>query len=400
MLVIFILTSPIAVYSNYWLYQNKTNPISISIKEDVDENIFQTMSSDSILVHNTSKGLDPISIQQPNYSDVENVVKASDELDYSGQSLENISSPEDIRRIREESSEPLYLRGYLIVPSVGIKERIMEGLGESALTYGVGTMNPSSHPSQYGTYALAGHNFGDWDYGTGLSKLQKYGSSLVGELAYITYGDMVYEYKIVDVKQMFRDYSMPYTEVDWNSRNLSGLVPQYTSDYQVIPGTQALRPNDFYASYDLNPNMNYNYGKILTLYTCHVLPPDYRFSYDRIIARGIQVNSYNIDNVPQHIKNHLIANSGTDQSKDFNLLDNLSISAQAQSDKTFTATKLENINSNESKEDIKNINDDNFLIQFINKQLEKNPKFMERVALISTVIATLSLMLFIIIPRR
>lgn len=368
-LFMFILSLPITIYSNVWLYQNRTNPISAAVQQDIDESVFKVVQGDAILTHTNKEALDPLVVQE-GFSDINNRVD-SDELDYTGSSLDNISAPEDIERIRRESTEPLYLRGYLIVPSVGIEERIMEGLGESALTYGVGTMAPESHPSQYGTYSLAGHNFGDWDYGTGLSKLQKYGTSLVGEKAYITYGDMVYEYVFVDVLQMFRDDSMQYTETDWNSRNLSAVIPQMTNDYQIIPGSQAIRPNDFYVHYDVNPQQNYNYGKLLTLYTCHVMPPDYRFSTDRIVARAVQVNSYPINQAPGPIQNYIV----TDAWNPFVL------TAHAASPSINESPPAE------SKFD-----------QWLNGKLRKNPQFVSQVAIISSVITTVSLVTFIVLP--
>ena len=160
MLTILIISAPISIYSNYWLYTNKTNPISISIKENVDDNKLQLIDGNAIINNENDTKLSQSTIQK-GLSNIEQVVNSEKNIDYTGNSLNNISSPQNINEIRESSDEPLLLRGYLVVPSVGIKERIMEGLGDATLTYGVGTMTPSSHPSQYGTYSLAGHNFGD-----------------------------------------------------------------------------------------------------------------------------------------------------------------------------------------------------------------------------------------------
>ena len=53
-----------------------------------------------------------------------------------------ITSPEQIEKARNDTSQPLYLRSFLSIPNLGINLQVFEGTSERVLTYGAGTIKP------------------------------------------------------------------------------------------------------------------------------------------------------------------------------------------------------------------------------------------------------------------
>ena len=84
--------------------------------------------------------------------------------------------------------------GSITIPSVGLELPIGKGISESVITFGAGTMKPDQKPG-IGNYALASHYIENKDILFG----PLYHVAL-GDIAYISDKDTVYEYKITTVE--------------------------------------------------------------------------------------------------------------------------------------------------------------------------------------------------------
>lgn len=215
-----------------------------------------------------------------------------------------LESVEQIKKDRQNTSQPLYLNGWITIPDIGLERQIFEGTSDRVLTYGAGTINPNESPEKIGTYALAAHNYADWRYGTGFSSLQVAKSSVIGKEAYITDGNKLYTYKIVSYDEVDRDYSMPYTEDDWNNRDLSDFNKKYANPKKEVKGDVSINPQDTYSNSNKDDKKTFTYGRTLTLYTCLELPPDFLHSYSRIIVRGVQTKEEPIPMVNNSVLNN------------------------------------------------------------------------------------------------
>ena len=201
----------------------------------------------------------------------------------------SLSSASQIKKAQSNTKQPLYLNGWLTIPVIGLERQIFEGTSDRVLSYGAGTINPNQSPDKIGNYGLAAHNYGDWNYGQGFSKLQSTGSAIIGNYAYIIDDTKLYTYKLTNYDVVYRDDSMPYTETDWNSRNMSDTIKKYGNITEKVSGDVSLVPTDTYANNNKDKTKTFTYGRTLTLYTCYELPPDYLHSWNRIIIRGVQV---------------------------------------------------------------------------------------------------------------
>lgn len=147
--------------------------------------------------------------------------QATDGVTYDG-SVE-ITSTEQLQEYRNDTSQPLYLRNYLSMPSLGINLQIYEGTSNRVLTYGAGAIKPGQIVDSFTNYAVAAHNFSDAQWGHGFSMLQTY-PDVYGRQAYISDGDYVYTYTMVSYDNVYRDDSMKYTEDDWRQQFLQEQI--------------------------------------------------------------------------------------------------------------------------------------------------------------------------------
>lgn len=104
------------------------------------------------------------------------------------------------------------LIGRLLIPSIDLNLSIYNGVTNSILNIGVGTMKPNLEMGK-GNFPIAGHYssnektlFGDLT------------SLVVGDLVYITDNDTIYEYKVYDTK------TVESTETEWIQDKVSEKV--------------------------------------------------------------------------------------------------------------------------------------------------------------------------------
>lgn len=216
-----------------------------------------------------------------------------------------ITSPEQIEKARNDTSQPLYLRSFLSIPNLGINLQVFEGTSERVLTYGAGTIKPNQNPDSFGNYALAAHNFYDSSYGSGFSILQT-SNNIVGSNAYLTDGDYVYTYRLAKVTQVYKDDSMVYTEDDFSEQVFSNEISQLAPENLTKDVTQNKIWNNDGTYTESVEGKNFKFGKLLTLYTCYLEPTNRTLSYDRIIVTGVQVKKEKISEAPKDVRDLFI----------------------------------------------------------------------------------------------
>lgn len=223
-----------------------------------------------------------------------------------------ITSPEQIEKARNDTSQPLYLRSFLSIPNLGINLQVFEGTSERVLTYGAGTIKPNQNPDSFGNYALAAHNFYDSSYGSGFSILQT-SNNIVGSNAYITDGDYVYTYRLAKVTQVYKDDSMVYTEDDFSEQVFSNEISQLAPENLTKDVTQNKIWNNDGTYTESVEGKNFKFGKLLTLYTCYLEPTNRTLSYDRIIVTGVQVKKEKISEAPKDVRDLFIDPNSNNQ---------------------------------------------------------------------------------------
>lgn len=223
-----------------------------------------------------------------------------------------ITSPEQIEKARNNTSQPLYLRSFLSIPNLGINLQVFEGTSERVLTYGAGTIKPNQNPDSFGNYALAAHNFYDSSYGSGFSILQT-SNNIVGSNAYLTDGDYVYTYRLAKVTQVYKDDSMVYTEDDFSEQVFSNEISQLAPENLTKDVTQNKIWNNDGTYTESVEGKNFKFGKLLTLYTCYLEPTNRTLSYDRIIVTGVQVKKEKISEAPKDVRDLFIDPNSNNQ---------------------------------------------------------------------------------------
>ena len=223
-----------------------------------------------------------------------------------------ITSPEQIEKARNDTSQPLYLRSFLSIPNLGINLQVFEGTSERVLTYGAGTIKPDQNPDSFGNYALAAHNFYDSSYGSGFSILQT-SNNIVGSNAYLTDGDYVYTYRLAKVTQIYKDDSMIYTEDDFSEQIFSNEISQLAPENLTKDVTQNKIWNNDGTYTESVEGKNFKFGKLLTLYTCYLEPTNRTLSYDRIIVTGVQVKKEKISEAPKDVRDLFIDPNSNNQ---------------------------------------------------------------------------------------
>lgn len=223
-----------------------------------------------------------------------------------------ITSPEQIEKARNDTSQPLYLRSFLSIPNLGINLQVFEGTSERVLTYGAGTIKPDQNPDSFGNYALAAHNFYDSSYGSGFSILQT-SNNIVGSNAYLTDGDYVYTYRLAKVTQIYKDDSMIYTEDDFSEQVFSNDISQLAPENLTKDVTQNKIWNNDGTYTESAEGKNFKFGKLLTLYTCYLEPTNRTLSYDRIIVTGVQVKKEKISEAPKDVRDLFIDPNSNNQ---------------------------------------------------------------------------------------
>lgn len=288
-----------------------------------------------------------------------------------------ITSPEQIEKARNDTSQPLYLRSFLSIPNLGINLQVFEGTSERVLTYGAGTIKPDQNPDSFGNYALAAHNFYDSSYGSGFSILQT-SNNIVGSNAYLTDGDYVYTYRLAKVTQIYKDDSMIYTEDDFSEQVFSNEISQLAPDNLTKDVTQNKIWNSDGTYTESVEGKNFKFGKLLTLYTCYLEPTNRTLSYDRIIVTGVQIKKEKISEAPKDVRDLFIDPNSNNQEP--TVTGNSSV---PKSEKEATNTEQGNKDNSPQTLNFKTLDEGkdykNIVEFFVLPHLRKDPNFIWKI---------------------
>lgn len=288
-----------------------------------------------------------------------------------------ITSPEQIEKARNDTSQPLYLRSFLSIPNLGINLQVFEGTSERVLTYGAGTIKPDQNPDSFGNYALAAHNFYDSSYGSGFSILQT-SNNIVGSNAYLTDGDYVYTYRLAKVTQIYKDDSMIYTEDDFSEQVFSNEISQLAPENLTKDVTQNKIWNNDGTYTESVEGKNFKFGKLLTLYTCYLEPTNRTLSYDRIIVTGVQVKKEKISEAPKDVRDLFIDPNSNNQEP--TITGNSSV---PKSEKEAVNTEQENKDNTPRTLNFKTLDEGkdykNIVEFFVLPHLRKDPNFIWKI---------------------
>ena len=288
-----------------------------------------------------------------------------------------ITSPEQIEKARNDTSQPLYLRSFLSIPNLGINLQVFEGTSERVLTYGAGTIKPDQNPDSFGNYALAAHNFYDSSYGSGFSILQT-SNNIVGSNAYLTDGDYVYTYRLAKVTQIYKDDSMIYTEDDFSEQVFSNDISQLAPENLTKDVTQNKIWNNDGTYTESVEGKNFKFGKLLTLYTCYLEPTNRTLSYDRIIVTGVQVKKEKISEAPKDVRDLFIDPNSNNQEP--TVTGNSSV---PKSEKEAVNTEQENKDNTPQTLNFKTLDEGkdykNIVEFFVLPHLRKDPNFIWKI---------------------
>jgi sortase len=312
-----------------------------------------------------------------------------------------VTSAEQLEKARKDTSKPLYLRNLLSVPNLGINLQVFEGTSERSLTYGAGTIKADQDPDKIGNYALAAHNFYDSSYGSGFSILQDAAPSTIkGSYAYLSDGDYVYTYKLVEVTEVYKDDSMVYTEDDFSEQVFQDYLKESPSGLKEIVKSNKVWNSD--GTYLEDPDgKQFTYGKLLTLYTCKLEPYNRTLSYNRILVTGVQLKKERLDQAPKDVQKLFLDESG-----------NLNVTGNSEvpkSESEASNTNKDNESSGQKDQnkplEFKKIDSDEMnwsdpLSFFVNKQIKKDPDFMMKFFWGSFVLTGITSLLSIYLPGK
>lgn len=151
-------------------------------------------------------------IMKQSSKDIDKNKKKNDlKYDYDSQNVQRVGETKV-----SKSVDPRYMNGMIIVPSVNIKLPILEGMSNTNLNYGAGTMKPHQQMGK-NNYALAGHHaYNENALFTPLMHLPKHAK------IYLTDKDKVYEYQTT--KQFVVDKSQGQVINDVNNKKMVTLV--------------------------------------------------------------------------------------------------------------------------------------------------------------------------------
>ena len=220
-----------------------------------------------------------------------------------------VTSVEQMEDARNDTSQPLYLRNYMSIPGLGINVQIYEGLSDRVLTYGAGTIKPNQSLESFGNYAVAAHNFQDGYWGHGFSTLQTH-PDVHGKTAYISDGEYVYSYILVDYDNVYRDESMKFTEDDWRQQMLQDEIKKYAPEEFTDEVTPDYLYNEDNSYVDNTDSKSMVYGKLLTLYTCYLEGWNRTQSWNRILVTGIMTGKTELNKAPSDVQALFIDGSG------------------------------------------------------------------------------------------
>lgn len=270
--------------------------------------------------------------------------------------------------------QPIYLRGYVTIPAIGVYQPIYEGTSLKTLAYGAGTIKPNQEMGKMGNYAIAAHNLVDWYWGHSFGLLQPVNTN--GLNAYLINDKRLYMYRLVAKKIVPKTASMSWTQNEKTERMLSDYNKQ--SDYHVKANFLAE------AKSGINSNDgSYYYAPDLTLYTCYEQPPNYNIATHRILVFGIRRGSKPISKMTSYEKSlfpHM-----------FTQVNRTKVTTRRTKGKKHIQRYTENYQRKQEVTD-KNIN--NKLDQLVQKELRDNPEIIDWITPMQIITGIIAILFF------
>lgn len=232
-------------------------------------------------------------------------------VSYDVSNISEINSASDLVADANRS-EPVYLKSYLKIPELGVDVKIYEGLGKKALSKGAGTIRENMKPDKLGVYAVAAHNLHDFDEGHGFSKFQKYREKSIGKKAYLSDGEYIYTYNIIDNKSLIKTDTMKYTDDDWVNQFYTEYIVKYP---QYANKTSVTKEYTKEGNYTEVAPASKVYAPFISFYTCDVEKQGKHWvSGNRILTIGILTDKVKFVNAPLSLKKLFFDTTNGDES--------------------------------------------------------------------------------------
>ena len=288
---------------------------------------------------------------------------------YDVSNISEINSASELQA-DSKSDEPVYLKSYLKIPELGVDVKIYEGLGKKALSKGAGTIREGMSPEKLGVYAIAAHNLHDFDEGHGFSKFQKYREKSIGKKAYLSDGEYIYTYTIIDNKSLIKTDTMKYTDDDWINQFYTDYVVRYP---QYAGKTSVTKEYTKEGNYKEIQPVNRVYAPFISFYTCDVEKQGKHWvSGNRILTVGVLTDKVKFKDASLDLKNLFFDTTNGDESL---LTENESVVAPEVNAETTAESSSEDTHI-EKEITFEKYTGNNIVFNYINTKVSKDINYV------------------------
>lgn len=288
---------------------------------------------------------------------------------YDVSNISEINSASELQA-DSKSDEPVYLKSYLKIPELGVDVKIYEGLGKKALSKGAGTIREGMSPEKLGVYAIAAHNLHDFDEGHGFSKFQKYREKSIGKKAYLSDGEYIYTYTIIDNKSLIKTDTMKYTDDDWINQFYTDYIVRYP---QYAGKTSVTKEYTKEGNYKEIQPVNKVYAPFISFYTCDVEKQGKHWvSGNRILTVGVLTDKVKFKDASLDLKKLFFDTTNGDESL---LTENESVVAPEFSTETTAESSSEDTHI-EKEITFEKYTGDNIVFNYINTKVSKDINYV------------------------
>lgn len=288
---------------------------------------------------------------------------------YDVSNISEINSASELQA-DSKSDEPVYLKSYLKIPELGVDVKIYEGLGKKALSKGAGTIRENMSPDKLGVYAIAAHNLHDFDEGHGFSKFQKYREKSIGKKAYLSDGEYIYTYTIIDNKSLIKSDTMKYTDDDWVNQFYTDYIVRYP---QFAGKTSVTKEYTKEGNYKEISAINKVYAPFISFYTCDVEKQGKHWvSGNRILTVGVLTDKVKFKDASLDLKKLFFDTTNGDESL---LTENESVVAPEVNAETTAESSSEDTHI-EKEITFEKYTGNNIVFNYINTKVSKDINYV------------------------
>ena len=288
---------------------------------------------------------------------------------YDVSNISEINSASELQA-DSKSDEPVYLKSYLKIPELGVDVKIYEGLGKKALSKGAGTIREGMSPDKLGVYAIAAHNLHDFDEGHGFSKFQKYREKSIEKKAYLSDGEYIYTYTIIDNKSLIKTDTMKYTDDDWINQFYTDYIVRYP---QYAGKTSVTKEYTKEGNYKEIQPVNKVYAPFISFYTCDVEKQGKHWvSGNRILTVGVLTDKVKFKDASLDLKKLFFDTTNGDESL---LTENESVVAPEVNAETTAESSSEDTHI-EKEITFEKYTGNNIVFNYINTKVSKDINYV------------------------